>query len=135
MDSRSFRATYPIVFYPRGLHTTAPRAKSGPRRHFVNNEKITSLQKLVHLEEFNISRTNHIDKEVTILTLHVMISSKESLLCRKSDSFCISLNDEYPALAKKNATGDYSFRYIVFVRSRIFCLGRDLNKILIPNKP
>jgi len=38
----------------------------GLQRHFVNNEKITSLQKRVDLVERDLSRNNHSEKEAAI---------------------------------------------------------------------
>jgi len=45
---------------PQGPPNYDPRAKSSPQRHFVNNEKVISLQELVDLVECNISRSKHI---------------------------------------------------------------------------
>jgi len=44
-----------LLSLPQGPPRYSPRAKSGPRRHLVNNEKMISPQKLVDLVECNTS--------------------------------------------------------------------------------
>jgi len=49
-----------FVCLRQGSLNNGPRAKSGPRRHFVNNEKRINLQKLIDLAICNISRNKDI---------------------------------------------------------------------------
>jgi len=44
----------------QGFPNYGPRAKSGPRRHFVNNEKQNIYEKLVDLVKCDIFWNNHI---------------------------------------------------------------------------
>jgi len=57
------------MFYTRALQTTArgpdvarEAISSGPRSHFVNDERIihSTYEKFVNLVEYNISSKNHI---------------------------------------------------------------------------
>jgi len=50
------------MIYPvdHGSPNYGPWAKSDPRSHFVNSEKIIYLRKFVDLLKYNISRNNHI---------------------------------------------------------------------------
>jgi len=49
------------------------------------------------------------------------------------------LNDEYPALVKIALPMVMPFaiyaKQVVFMRSKLFCHGRDFNQTLITNKP